>query len=349
MSELELQEAILKNALELERLSANDQADAMRIMAALERDLKTLLAQRDLSNAKRREIEAILNEAKKAIDGRYSALGGVVDTRGLMLVVSQQTVEAIRTLGAIRALTPERIASLAKTVLIEGAPSAAWWVKQSERLQFDFARIVREGVIDGATQEQITARIIGTGDEPGIMDAARRNVRSLVHSSIMTAANRARLETFANNSRHLAGVRWLATLDSHTCRTCMALDGRVWDLEGNPVDQGEDAMDFQLPPAHFACRCTMSPVAKSLDAILGVKGLDAKLAAGRRRASKDGPTSALTFSEFLRRQSPEYIEEALGAERAALWRQGKVTLRDLVSGSGRELTLEQIKQRMKEN
>ena len=49
-----------------------------------------------------------------------------------------------------------------------------------------------------------------------------------------------------------------------------------------------------------------------------------------------------TFNEFLKRQSPEFIERVLGKRRAELFLAGKLTVRDLISGTGRELSLAEL-------
>lgn len=344
MSEAPLQDAIIRQALELQRLSAGDEARALQIMAELERELTALLAT-DLDRATKRQIEALLKDAQQAIAASYTGIGGVVDTQGIMVVVAENTVRVLaENLPSATVPSIERLNSLAKDVMIDGAPASAWWARQSQDVAWRFAREVRQGVIEGATQEQITARIFGRGDEVGFFEASRRNVRQLVHSSVMTAANRARLETFRKNSKHVAGVRWLATLDSHTCMTCAALDGSTWDLDGEPT--GDTTLAFQMPPAHFSCRCVASPVPKSLSSIF--PGMDEAIANASRRASANGPVKARTFADFLDNQPPAFVAEVLGVRRADLWRQGKITLRDLVSGSGRELTLDQLKQRIGE-
>lgn len=347
MSETQLTDAIIRQAIELQRVSASDEGRALEIMADLERDLRSLLAQGNLNEATRREIEALLKEADKAIASRYATLGGLVDTRGIALFVAEQTVSTMTGLldTAIKP-TPERLASLSKDVLIDGAPSSAWWKRQAEATAFNFAREVRQGVIEGATNEQIVARIVGRGDEVGILDKARRDVRALVHSSVMNAANQARLETYRKNRDVIAGVRWLATLDSRTCVTCGALDGSEWDLEGKP--RGETTLQFQLPPAHWNCRCVASPVTKGFDEILGTTGFDAIFGRGQQRASQFGPVDDMTFAAFLKRQSPEFVERSLGKRRAELWQQGRITLTDLVSGSGRELTLDELRAQLTE-
>lgn len=344
MSELELADAIIRHSLELQRLSAHDEAEALAIMQQLEAELRQLLASQQLTEAGKREINELVKAAEKAISSRYNDISAAVDTRGIMLMVADRTVETLReVIPAASFPSAARIASLSSDILIDGAPSSAWWERQSEQTAFEFAREVRQGVLLNETQEQIVTRIVGRRGEPGIMDTARRHVRSLVHSSVMTAANQARLETYRKNSRHMRGLRWLATLDSHTCQQCAALDGSAWNLDGEPLDG--TTVDFQLPPAHFACRCIASPLPKSLDAILGVSGIDARLESTRTRASKDGPTRSVRFDDFLKRQDRGFVEEMLGARRADLYLTGKITLRDLISGTGRPLSLSEIRAR----
>lgn len=340
MTEVELADAIVRHALELQAVANHDEAAAVRELDALADDLRQLLNRRTLSSATKRDLAAILTEAEKAIAGRYSNIAGVVDLSGIAEHVAQRTIETIRTgFPALTMPTAERIASLAKSILIDGARSAAWWAKQAEDTQFRFAAIVRRGVINGETNEQIVARIAGRN---GLLDIARRNARSLVHSSVMTAANRARLDTYRNAfGKQASGVRWLATLDSHTCPSCAALDGSEWGFEGKRL--GTTALEFTVPPKHWNCRCVLTPVlATKLDEIFGVKGLDEKLKP-TVRASSQGPVQNMTFAQFLKRQSPEFIDEVLGAKRAELYRQGKITLTDLVTKSGRVKALDELR------
>lgn len=339
MTETELVDAILRNALELQALANHDEARVDAELRALADDLKLLIRRADISQAAKREIQAIIKQANEAIAGRYIDAAGVVDMSGVIELVADRTLAAIAQ-AAPATLSAARLASLAKEVLIDGAPSAAWWSKQADDLQFRFAGIVRRGVINGETNEQIVARVAGRG---GIMETARRNARALVHTSIMTAANRARLESykqaFGDNAR---GVRWLATLDSHTCMTCAALDGSEWDFDGKPLNGTR--MQFQAPPAHWNCRCVASPLIKgTLDEIFGIKGLDDRLNTPSQRASSQGPVPNMDFDAFLKRQSPEFIEDVLGTRRAELYQRGKLTLTELVTKSGRQKTLAELR------
>lgn len=350
MSEIELTDAILRHALELQRLSAHEEAQAEAILRELEQELRSLLSM--LSGRQKREVEALIKAAEEAIDARYAVIAGQMDTRGLVLLVADRTVEAMQQLGDIARPSLEVLESLSRENLVEGTPAKDWWQAQSDATQRNFAGQVRQGVINGETNEQITARIVGRRGEPGVIDLSRRQARSLVHNAIMSAANQARLATYRKNMRFASGVKWLATLDSHTCRTCAALDGQAWDFDGKAL--GKTTMLFRAPPAHFSCRCVLTPIPPSFDDIFGQSGLDDILAGIGARASSQGPVrSGTTFAEFLKRQSPEFVADVLGTKRAERYLLGlknpkapaALTLRDLVSGTGRPLTLEELRVR----
>ena len=219
MTEQALADAILKHSLQILRLSAGEQAEVEKVLRELERELKLLIESGDLDAAGKRQIEALIVEANKAIEVGYLRAGAATDTHTLAVIVAEKTQEIIQDVipATVRLPIATTLLSLAKDVLIDGAPSSAWWAKQGDDLAFRFAAQVRQGVVNNETQAQIVARIVGKRGEPGIMDVTRRNARVLVHSSVMTAANQARLATFQKNARLIKGVRWLATLDGATC------------------------------------------------------------------------------------------------------------------------------------
>ncbi len=343
MTEQTLSDATLRHSLQILRLSAGEQARVEAVLSELERELRDMLGTASLSQAQRREIEALAKQAREVIDLGYRRAASVVDAHALAVVVAEKTQEIIQDVipATVQLPTDAVLMQLGKDVLIDGAPSSAWWAKQGDDLAFKFAAQVRQGIANGETQERIVARITGRRGEPGIMEVARKNARALVHSSVMTAANQARLETFRKNGKLIKGVRWLATLDGHTCNRCMAMDGQAWNLDGEKLPGTKVA--FMAPPIHFGDRCILTPVPKTFKDI----GLDIPEPDDPgQRASSLGPVDGkTTFDQFLRRQSPAFVENVLGKRRAELFLAGKITVRDLISGTGRELTLEQLRTR----
>jgi SPP1 gp7 family putative phage head morphogenesis protein len=338
MTETELQDAILRHALDLQRLSAHNEAEAVAILQQMEDELRQLLNSANISTVAKSQITALINDADDIIKRGYSSTGNVVDMQGIAKVVADNTVSAMADM--IKSPTAETLASLARNILIDGSPASAWWAKQADDTAFKFAAAVRQGVVNGETLDQITSRITG---KRGFMEVARANARTLVHYSVMTAANESRLAVFRKNARMFSGVRWLSTLDSHTCTTCAALDGQRWDLDGKPIDG--NTITFMAPPAHFSCRCVLSGIPKRSAMAEVFPNFDyaAAVDANRMRASSEGPIKANTsFDAFLSRQSPEFIANTLGNTRAKMFKDGKLTLRDLVSGKGRPLTLKEL-------
>lgn len=125
----------------------------------------------------------------------------------------------------------------------------------------------------------------------------------------------------------------------HNCVRCAALDGQAWNLDGEKLPGTK--VTFLAPPIHFGDRCVLSPIPKTFRDI----GLDIPEPedAGQRASSLGPVHGKTTFDDFLKRQSPEFVARTLGKKRAELFAAGKLTVRDLVSGTGRELTLDELR------
>lgn len=84
------------------------------------------------------------------------------------------------------------------------------------------------------------------------------------------------------------------------------------------------------------CRCVLAP-----------QTMFSGLGSGQR-ASDQGPVDRkTTFEDFLAKKSDTWQDDNLGKGRAAMWRDGKITLKDLTSGTGRPLTLEALRAKYK--
>lgn len=207
------------------------------------------------------------------------------------------------------------------------------WVSELDEAKARRLRdAVRLGVIQGETVSQIVARVRGTkalGYADGVMNIGRRGAEAMVRTAVAHTTTAARDELYKANADLIASEQWVSTLDTRTCPHCMALDGEKFE-----VGKGTRT------PAHIGCRCIRVPVTKSWREL----GFDIDDLPPGTRASMNGQVSATeTYDSWLRKQSPEAQDEALGATRGALFRTGELPVTSFTNRAGDELTLDQLK------
>jgi hypothetical protein len=332
---------ILDNALLVFRYAASERATTIERLKALEKELLAELNDEVVTNRQKRRVETFLKETGRLIDKHYTKLQTEFTWVELGRLVADDMRYGIGVALGIDALylpPNSYFASLQGDIMIFGAPSADWWRGQSQDLQFKFAQQVRQGLINGETNQQIINRVVGKNGSPGIMETARRNASVLVHTSVQTVANDARRNVFKANSDVITGITQVSTLDSHTSLVCVAYSGAEWNLDFKPIGKNKKPYNNGVP-RHFNCRSVEIPITKSFKE-LGLKVKDPKLTT---RASDEGQIDANTsFDSFLKRKGVVYQNSMLGKGRADLWRAGKITLKDLVDGNGRPLTLAEL-------
>jgi hypothetical protein len=339
-----LYDELIGGALNILRLAASQRKRTFARLAKLEKELIGKLAEADLSRYDKRVVNVVLKNANVSIAQAYADMPGLFDIVGLAKFAAEHTVSAFEiTLGleAIKLPKQAYFNALKDDAIVMGHPTKEWWKTQDADTQFKFAGQVRQGLIAAETNQQIIARIVGKSGQPGIMDAVRRNAATLVQTSVQSVASDARRKTFNANPETVKGIEQISTLDSHTSLTCVAYSHAKWNLDYEPIAPNE------LPyltgvPRHMSCRSVEVPILKSF-ADLGIDIDEPKF--GTTRASEDGQIDVdTTFDGFLKRKSKEYVDEMLGVGRADLWRAGKITLRDLVNGEGREQTLAELQE-----
>lgn len=201
---------------------------------------------------------------------------------------------------------------------ISGAPLSAWWGAQRDDTIAKLIHTVRAGIVAKWTADQI-AKLVGAAHGP--MPGALRNAETLTHTAVQRVSMDARNAVLFANPAAVEGVQVAATLDSKTCAQCLAYDGSTYDSSGNPL--GDTTLPFNGGPEyHFGCRCHTVPLLLGHD-----------------------PAPSPTAAEWLDSKSAEEQDEMLGVGRAALYRKGSFTLRDLVSGTGKPLSLEQLRKK----
>jgi SPP1 gp7 family putative phage head morphogenesis protein len=193
---------------------------------------------------------------------------------------------------------------------------------------------IRLGMLQGETQEQIIKRVRGSKHlnyRDGIMQAPRQSIERVVRTAVNHVSNAAKEIVYAENEDVVKKVKWIATLDTRTCPACGRQDGKTFD-----VGKG------LRPPLHLNCRCTTVPVTRSWRDL----GLDIDELPEGTRASMNGQVPGnLTFNQWLKRQSAETQDEALGPTRGALFRRGGLSVDRFTDIRGNQLTLKELRAR----
>lgn len=215
---------------------------------------------------------------------------------------------------------------------MQGVLIKDWFSRLETNMAFKVNQQIQIGMVQGEGIEPIVRRIKGTkaaGYADGILDETRRNLRSVVRTSIAHVASNAAEASYAANDDVIKGVQIVATLDNRTTIICITQDGKVY-----PIGKG------WRPPGHWQCRSRTVPVMKSWKEL----GIKLKEAPPGTRASMDGQVSAKqTYPQWLKKQPIEIQDEVLGKGKARLFRRGKVKIDRFVDRRNRPLTLVQLK------
>lgn len=208
----------------------------------------------------------------------------------------------------------------------DGRVLGDWWKGLARGTRGKIMQHVRIGMVNGESSTQIAQRLRTNAVIP-----ARRWAQSVAHTAVISVSANAREEVYKANEDLIKGVRWLATLDSRSCIACSSLDGKVFKVGEGP-----------RPAIHTNCRCTTTPVVKSLKEM----GLSDKDFPVGTRASMNGQVPAdLTYNEWLRQQSAAIQDEALGVAKGKLFREGKLPIRAFTNRQNRVLTLDELEKR----
>lgn len=333
---------LTEHQVELLRVAAKKSRDVLALLERVEADLVKRIRGRALSSASKARVQEILASTRKEIANVY---GDIRDSfndkmRALIKAEAQVTATIVNSTFGVDiydgTLPRNVLNTLVSDTLVQGAPSEEWWSRQAGDLEFRFSNELRTGIAQGETNAQLIERISGSD---GVLEVPRRNAAALVQTSVQTFANEARMASFQENSDIVKGTQQVSTLDDKTTDICIAYDGASWDMDGNPIN-GTKLPFNGGPPRHWNCRSVLIPLTKSWKE-LGAK-LQTEIPASTR-ASMDGQVaSQTTFADWLDTKSIDAQNQILGEGKAQLWRDGKMSLQQLLDQRGNPLSLDEL-------
>lgn len=353
---------LFRNAVLLQRLSNGLTGKSNALIGALMREIAGALAKIDptaVARASARSLRAdrLLAEvrtlAKQHFDDWHKVMRSDLAEIGAHHAVRVGTdlAATIGAAGVERVLRPGPTVNMLKAIIDSdpfGDPATGldtlrgWAQGQSALTVQRVHRQIQLGLANEETLPQLIERIRGSalpggGRVGGVAALSERDAEAVARTSVTYVANRAAHDTYANNPKVTQQYQYVATLDDRTTFICMSLDGRLFNYDDTTAPR---------PPQHLRCRSIIVPV-------VDWEGLGVEPPSDPgTRAARDPRTgrsvqvdSRLDWGKWLKRQPDSYQNRVLGPERAKLFRAGKLTMKDLIGGDGRPLTVEQLKAR----
>ena len=333
----QIADATIERALVLNRYSAGTGRRVVELLHDLQRDIVRKLP--DVTGeVSRRRLLIQLRELQELIGGGYDeitslALGELNELTEIESRWQMNSINSVVGVEIMRAMpTAAALEAIVTNGLVLGNPASQWWAQQSQQAQNEFTRVVRLGLGQSETNQQIARRVREA------MGIQQRHAFALVKTSTQSVAMQARDEMLAANDDVVKGKISIATLDSRTTFVCADCDQATYNLKNEPIEPKK--RPYIAIPRNFGCRSMWSVLLKKWSDM----GLPFDEFSPSTRASLDGQIPAGTsFDKFLSGKSKEWQENYLGKGRAELYRDGKITLAYMVDGLGRELTLAQLR------
>ena len=201
--------------------------------------------------------------------------------------------------------------------------------------------VIRDGIYQGQTTQQIIQRIKGTKKlnySDGLLHQTRNAIDAEVKTARAHVSNIAYLDTW--KALGFEYTKNVATLDGRTSLGCAAKDGRV-----QRIGDGH-----QKPPYHRRCRT----VQIGCDKEGGLEGVRPFVADNRpvknipkdQRDGKIGQVDAnTTYKEWFARQDDTFQRNLLGKTRFELYKSGEFPIDKFVDPlSGKKFTIAELRQ-----
>jgi SPP1 gp7 family putative phage head morphogenesis protein len=314
----------IRRSLLLIRIANGMSAENNRELRALSAKISAQLAEHSIPPRGRLQRAAVVREVESTIVQTYSRIS-TIQIQALREVTAAEAAFVQRVGAYANAPTKQTLARAAASMLFAGAPVEAHWSAEAQRVGFRIGSEMRIGWQAGDDFKTLRDRVIGSGrpgqERGGVMQGARDNARRITDTGTQRAAMVGRAEVHRANG--VQALRWYAILDEKVCPNCGMRAGKLYTVDGEPI--GHDVPMIQEPPFHFWCRCMLIP-----------EKYDGPVP---NNSGEDGES----FDSFLSSLSQKEQGEVLGVGRAEMWRDGQISLGDLIGQNGLVLPLSALR------
>lgn len=329
----------LRAYLARERYARYLEAEVDAILRAVFGDIVADLVTGQVSIASRPQVATFLDRVVTQLGTAYGRVSSLTSAA----VGEYAVIEADAAAAWIRVLTGQvggvpvqinaggRLVSrqLLRSVAelpIEGLTLGEWWQGQAAGMALRTRRAIQTGIVRGEGTREIAARILPPRDatEPAVSRQARAEARAVVRTSLTTVQNHAAQAAYSQSGVS-EEYQYLSARDARVTPICRALDGKRFRY---------DDPKKKVPPQHIGCRSTTTPVVDW--AALGIAP----------PAGWGKPLGFTSYADWLRAEPQSVQNRILGPSRAALFRESRVTLEQLVADDGRQIPLAKLREQL---
>jgi len=344
-----------------------DAAIAQRIFSLLEQVQSEILGQLKLidptSPAALTQRVARMKTLSRQINGTFATLGpeyqrvfaeGLKDVAAFELGFSNKELKKYIPSGMAdvntTSLSPDLLERISKGSLMNLGPESGavyakdWLTKQAADVRAGIQQQIQMGVIRGEGIDEIARRIKGGGLHKGVIPGARNWAKAFTRTSVTNVMNDVRKKVFEENSGKkgpLKGLYQVSALDKRTTPVCVVYAGARW-LFGKKGGEliPVDGLEYNGgAPRHVACRSIINPWVKSWEEM----GLQDSKALPSVKKRFDGKVPArLNGPNWFAKQPAATQNAILGKGKAQLYRDGEITLGDVITKSGGTRTLKEL-------
>ena len=348
----------LRHAVALQKYSNNVVA---RIVAVLNRSDKRIFAElterlerMDANSFSIERLESMLTSVRSLNTQAYGEVDRALTTELRDFVAYEASYQAQMLVAHVPVQVS--VAALDASVAYAGAMARPFqgtmlrgvWQELDAKKMRTVRQAIAQGFVESKTTDQIIRELRGTrakGYADALIEGSRRDAEAVTRTALGHMAGFVQDRTAEANQDLIKAIKFSATLDLRTSPPCRIRDGRLYEpVTHKPIGH---AYPWGAGPGrmHWRCRSAQVLVLKSYKE-LGIEGVPEVVVAGKTRASMDGQTSAaVSYGDWLKKQSAGRQDEVLGATRAKLLRDGKLPLERMYSQKGEVLSLDAMRER----
>lgn len=318
--------ALCEYKINIFRYDAYVRSIVFKHLDSAQKELIARIINNDITDITKRDLDILVHDIKDIITDEYERIVAYLNDTNQQFYIASHKIEAgiyNSWLGykAFSSLPNYKLESIKYAPLFDGRDIRDWWEKQSSDLQFKIETIIRNGNVIGDSQYNISK------DVRNQIRISKIHADTLVRTANAAIANDAQEKLIEYNSDLVEAKQHLSTLDSRTTDVCKARDLKKWTLDNKPIGH---KMQYRKPPLHYRCRSIIRMILKN--------------SVASTRSSQFGQVNDnVDYSAWLKQRANEYQDRVLGIQRAKWFREGKLTMEQMLDQSDRPLTLKQLK------